>query len=146
MSRAFVKDDDGGPEREFERPVSDAPNYVTPHGLELLREALARVEGDNDGREARYYRERIDSAIVVDPAKQPRDAVAFGASVVAHDVSGRPLRVRIVGEDEADPARGAISWESPVARALIDHRVGDTVVVARPAGPIQYTIDAIDYR
>ena len=146
MSRAFVKDDDGGPEREFERPVSDAPNYVTPHGLTRLREALARVESDNDGREARYYRERIDSAIVIDVGLQPRDVVAFGATVEAHDAAGRALRVRIVGEDEADPVRGSISWESPVARALIDHRVGEKVVVLRPAGPIEYTIDGISYR
>jgi transcription elongation GreA/GreB family factor len=145
MSRAFVKDDDGGPEREFERPVSDAPNYVTPHGLELLREALARVEHDNDGREARYYRERVDSAIVIDIAKQPRGVVAFGASVDAHDQSGKKLHVRIVGEDEADPVHGTISWESPVARALMDHAVGERVVVVRPAGPIEYTIDAVAY-
>lgn len=145
MSRAFVKDDDTGPEREFERPVSDAPNYVTPRGLALLKEALALVEHDNDGREARYYRERIDSAIVVDLDKQPREVVAFGASVDAHDRAGKALHVQIVGEDEADPAHGTISWESPIARALIDHRVGDTVVVLRPAGPIEYTIDAISY-
>ncbi len=145
MSRAFVKDDDGGPEREFERPVSGAPNYVTPRGLELLREALARVEHDNDVREARYYQERIDTAIVVDVAQQPRGTVAFGASVDAHDAAGKKLHVRIVGEDEADPAHGTISWESPVARALMDHRIGETVVVVRPAGPIEYTIDDVAF-
>jgi transcription elongation factor GreB len=145
MSRAFVKDDDGGPERSFERPVSDAPNYVTPQGLKLLRESLASVEHDADDRNARYFRERIDSAIVVDLANQPRDVVAFGATVDAHDGAGRPLRVRIVGEDEADPVHGTISWESPVARALTDRRIGETVVVVRPAGPIEYTIDAIAY-
>lgn len=137
--------DDGGPERGFDRPVSDAPNYVTPHGLELLREDLARVEREADDREARYYRERIETAIVVDVAAQPREQVAFGATVEAHDSAGKTLRVRIVGEDEADPVHGTISWESPVARALEDHRVGDRVVVLRPAGPIEYTIDAIAY-
>jgi transcription elongation factor GreB len=146
MSRAFVKDDDTGPDRGIERPVSGAPNYVTPAGLALLKETLARAEREGDEREARYYRDRIGTAIVIEPSTQPHDAVAFGAEVRAHDAGGRALQVRIVGEDEADPAHGSISAESPVAQALLDHHVGDRVVVLRPAGPIEYTIDAISYR
>ncbi len=145
MSRAFVKDDSDGPEPRFDRPVSVLPNYVTPRGLELLKEALARARAGGDGREARYFQERLDSAIVVDPSSHPIGIVEFGASVRAHDSGGRELRVRIVGEDEADPPRGAISWESPIARAFTDHRVGERVVVHRPAGPIEYTIDDISY-
>ncbi len=145
MSRAFVKDDDGAPERPIERPVSTAPNYVTPRGMRLLREALARAEQTSDERELRYYRERIASAIEVHPSARTRGIVEFGATVVARDARGRTLTVRIVGEDEADPVNGAISWESPVAQALVDHRVGDRVTVMRPAGPIAYTIDDIRY-
>ena len=145
MSRAFVKDDDTGPEPIVDRPVSDAPNYVTPQGLELLKESLAQAEAAQNEREIRYYRERLESAILVDPAKQKHDTVKFGATVSAHDPRGRPLRVRIVGEDEADPVHGSISFESPIAKALLDHRAGDRVLVQRPAGPIQYTIDTISY-
>jgi transcription elongation factor GreB len=146
MSRAFVKDDSDGPEPRLERrPVSTLPNYVTPHGRALLREDLSAAQTGGDAREADYYQERIDSAIVVDAGEHPQGVVEFGASVRAHDPSGRELRVRIVGEDEADPLRGSISWESPIARAFTDHRVGERVVVHRPAGPIEYTIDAVEY-
>jgi transcription elongation factor GreB len=145
MSRAFVKDDSDGPEPRLQRPVSTLPNYVTPQGLELLRENLARAQAAGDVRETSYFAERVDSAIVIDPSAHPQGVVEFGASVRAHDAAGHELRVRIVGEDEADPLHGTISWESPIARALTDHRVGERVVVVRPAGPIEYTIDEIRY-
>jgi transcription elongation factor GreB len=145
MSRAFVKDDSDGPEPRLQRPVSTLPNYVTPRGLELLRESLARAQAAGDMRETAYLAERVDSAIVIDPSAHPQGVVEFGASVRAHDAAGHELSVRIVGEDEADPLRGTISWESPIARALTDHRVGERVVVVRPAGPIEYTIDEIRY-
>lgn len=146
MSRAFVKDDDGGPEPSFDRrPVSDSPNYVTPRGLKLLREALARAESEKNERDMRYYSERIETAIVVEPKSHVNGAVEFGATVDAHDTRGHKLRVRIVGEDEADPLNGSISWESPIAQAFVDHHVGDRVTVMRPAGRIDYTIDAIAY-
>ncbi|HTV93742.1 MAG TPA: GreA/GreB family elongation factor [Verrucomicrobiae bacterium] len=146
MSRAFVKDDSDGPEPRFQRrPVSTLPNYVTPRGLELLRQSLARAQAAGEAREVEYLAERLDTAIVIDPSAHPQGVVEFGASVRAHDGAGRELQVRIVGEDEADPLRGTISWESPIARALTDHRVGERVVVVRPAGPIEYTIDEIRY-
>lgn len=145
MSRAFRKEDDSAPDRGIDRPVSASPNYVTPQGLALLEKALAGVEHDGNDRESRYYRERISSAIVVDVTAQPRDEVAFGATVRARDAAGRPMRVRIVGEDEADPVHGTISWESPVAQALMRHHVGESVTVIRPAGPINYTIESIAY-
>jgi transcription elongation factor GreB len=143
MSRAFVKDD-GGREQPLPRPVPDAPNYVTPRGYELLREALAAAESAGNERDARYYRERLASAIRVDPPAR-KSVVAFGASVVARDERGRELRLRIVGADEADPARGAIGWDSPIARALEGRRVGDRVTVSRPAGPIEYRIESIGF-
>lgn len=145
MSRAFVKDDDDGPEPVLERPVSTSPNYVTPRGLELLRGELARAQAEGNERETRYFHERIESAIVVEPKSTTRGIVEFGATVVAHDPAGNKLRVRIVGEDEADPSHGSISYESPVAQAFTDHKKGDRVVVIRPAGPIEYTIDDIVY-
>ncbi len=144
MSRAFVKDDDSGPEPVLERPVTDAPNYVTPEGLEKLKHALVQAEASKNDREIRYYRERVESAILIE-SKSKKGTVSFGATVTAHDNRGRAIRVKIVGEDEADPVHGSISHESPVAQALLEHSAGDRVIVQRPAGPIQYTIDSVSY-
>ena len=145
MSRAFTKDDSDAPEPRLERPVSVQPNYVTPKGLSLLRDALARAQEAGDTREARYLQERIDSAIVVEPRPSPEGTVEFGATVELHDEQGSKLTLQIVGEDEADPLHGTVSWESPIAQALMGHRAGDRVVVLRPAGPIEYTVDAVRY-
>jgi len=145
MSRAFVKGDDETPEPVVKRPISEHPNYVTPHGLELLRAALAKAEAATDAREVDYYQQRVESAIVVEPSSHPEGIVEFGASVRAHDARGVALQIRIVGDDEAEPSRGSVSWESPIARAFTDHRVGERIVVQRPAGPIEYTIDAVSY-
>lgn len=145
MSRAFVKDDDDGPEPVIERPVSTSPNYVTPRGRELLEASLKRAQTDGNEREIRYFQERLESAIVVQRGQTHSGIVEFGATVTAHDTGGKKLRVRIVGEDEADPLHGSISYASPVAQALTDHKKGDRVVVVRPAGPIEYTIDDVVY-
>ncbi len=145
MSRAFVKDDSDGPEPVFGRPVTDGPNYVTPHGLKRLKSSLSAAEKANDEREIRYYRDRIDSAIVVKPVPNERGVVEFGAQVAAHDRGGKKLQVRIVGEDEAEPAQGSISFDSPIAQAFVGHKVGDRVLVRRPLGPIEYTIDEVTY-
>ena len=145
MSRAFVKDDSDGPEPIVERPATEGPNYVTPQGLESLKSSLSQAEAAGDEREIRYYNERIDSAIVVDPKSHTERIVEFGAAVTAHDSKGKALHVRIVGADEAEPTRGIISFESPIAQAFAGHREGDRVTVIRPAGPIEYTIDTIVY-
>jgi transcription elongation factor GreB len=110
----------------------------------MLREQLQRAERAGDERNARYLKERVDSAILVE-RRQPAGIVEFGATVSLRDVQGRAMRLRIVGEDEADPRHGSVSWDSPIARALVDHQAGDQVTVLRPAGPIQYTIEGVEY-
>ena len=166
MSRAFVKEPDGGtPEPIPERPLSEHPNYVSPAGLGGLRAKLADLEtersrltaegaGDDPvvqermgyiDRELRYYVVRLESAILVDPRTQPRDEVAFGAVVVARDQHGVEHRFAIVGEDEADLARGKVSWVSPVAEALLGARRGDEVVWRRPVGDLRLSVETIDY-
>ncbi len=145
MSRAFVKDGGDAPEPRLERAVSAQPNYVTPRGLAMLREGLARAQEARDDRQERYLQGRIDSAILVEGAPHDPGVIEFGATVEVHDARGERLRLRIVGEDEADPRGGSVSWESPIAQALSDHRAGDRVVVRRPAGAIEYTIDVVRY-
>jgi transcription elongation factor GreB len=145
VSRGFVKDDDDRPERPPSRPVSDRPNHVTSNGLALLHDALERARASADRRNVAYYEERIASAEVVDPQSAEPGVVAFGRTVIGHEEgSGAKIRLRIVGEDEADPAHGTISWISPYAEALFGHRAGDRVVVQRPAGPAAVVIDAVE--
>jgi transcription elongation GreA/GreB family factor len=145
MSRAFVKEHEDDEERGPDRPIPPGPNRVTPKGMELLEKALAEAEAAGNERDARYYRDRVSTAEVIDPKKQPRTRVQFGATVTARDPAGKPLTVRIVGHDEADPLKGLVSWQSPVAQALLEHKTGERVKVVRPAGPIEYRIESIAY-
>ncbi|MDE2571372.1 MAG: GreA/GreB family elongation factor [bacterium] len=145
MSRAFVKDADEAPEQALARPESQHPNYVTPSGLRLLRDQLRQAEASGDTRRAEYSARRIESAIVIDPAQQPRDVAAFGATVSLEEPDGGRHEFTIVGEDQADPLHGTISWISPLAEALLNGRVGDRVVWKRPAGDLAITIARIGY-
>ena len=97
------------------------------------------------GREIRYYEARIKQAIPVDPDQQPPGEVAFGAEVTVEDEDGEAKTRRIVGEDEADPAEGKVSWISPLAKALIDARAGDLVIWERPTGEVELEIISIAY-
>ena len=167
MSRAFVKesDDDLSAGELPERPLPVHVNYVTPRGLELLqarvRELSERheqfkrmVDEDSEAkqkvreidRDLRYFRAQLERATLVDTANQPRDQVHFGALVKLEDEEGVEQTFTIVGDDEADVASGKISWASPLARAMIGARVGDTVVWHRPAGQAEVTIVDVRYR
>jgi len=164
MSRAFIKEDDSNTSAEElpERPQSPHPNYVTPGGLTALQSQLAELQEQRRQllehpdailaqehlkpveRDIRYFQERIERAVVIDPASQPRDKVSFGALVSTVDDDDK-RRFAIVGEDEADPAVGKISWVSPLARTLTGAAVGDSVVWKRPAGDKTLEITAIEY-
>ena len=164
MSRAFIKEDDSNTSAEElpERPQSPHPNYVTPGGLTALQSLLAELQEQRRQllehpdailaqehlkpveRDIRYFQERIERAVVIDPAGQPRDKVSFGALVSTVDDDAK-RRFAIVGEDEADPAVGKISWVSPLARVLTGAAVGDSVVWKRPAGDKTLEITAIEY-
>jgi len=107
------------------------------YGKKRLREIDRRI---------RYLTRRLEIAEVVDPALQPnRDQVFFGATVVYSDSAGEEFRVTIVGVDEAEPLEGRISWISPVARALIKAREGDTVVLRTPGGVEELDILEVHY-
>lgn len=163
MSRAFVKEGDSDENAGDlpELPISEHPNYVTPRGMALLRTRLddagrrlgaidtnavgAKLEAAHIERELRWLQARILAAITIAPERQSAELIAFGARVEVVDDDGREYRYRIVGEDEADPELGLISWVSPLARALHGARVGDSVVWKRPAGDLAVEVLAIDY-
>src|SRR6266446_447314 len=155
MSRAFVKEQDVDYLEMPERPVSEHPNDVTAAGLAQIEDALAKAseayavaQASADraalaaaGRDLRYWTARRASArIVATPADTSE--VRFGASVTIRRDDGREQTFRIVGEDEADPAKGSISHVSPLAKSMFGKRVGDTV----RAGSGQAEIEAISYR
>jgi transcription elongation GreA/GreB family factor len=143
MSRAFVNEDNVV-EDVPDRPVSAHPNYVTHHGLALIESALAsarrkhgeaQASGDREalakaGRDLRYWsaRRATAQAIELNPAL---DAVQFGNTVTIMRDSGREQTFKIVGEDEADPSSGTISYVSPLAVALLGKQVGDVVRAGR---------------
>lgn len=167
MSRAFTKEsaDDLAAGELPERPVPAHPNYVTPRGLEQLQararelhevhERLAGRSADEDSeakrklreveRDQRYVTAQLERAEVVDPAGRPRDEVHFGATVKIVDEDGKAHRFTIVGDDEADVAGGMISWASPLAKAMMGAKVGDTVKWRRPAGETEVEIAEIRY-
>jgi transcription elongation factor GreB len=85
-------------------------------------------------RRLRFLASRIDSAEVVDNAGREDDRAFFGATITYRDGAGVERTVTIVGIDEVDPARGRVSWISPVAKALLKAREGDVVTLRTPAG------------
>jgi transcription elongation GreA/GreB family factor len=127
VSKAFTREDDAPevPVRRLGVPVP-VPNYVTADGLRVLREELERTP---DPERARELADHLHTAETVEPGD--RDSVGFGATVTVEDVDGHRARYRIVGAIEASPREGAISWQSPIARSLLDARVGDTVSLPR---------------
>jgi transcription elongation factor GreB len=145
VSRAFVKEDEKDVEVVAKRPQRRHPYYVTPEGYEQLQRRLAAAQASEGEREAEELQERIAAAIVVRPEEQPPEVVRFGAAVTVEGPDRKQNVYRIVGEDEADPLRGRISWLSPLAQALMDHRSGDRVVWQRPAGNVPVKIVSISY-
>ena len=162
MSRAFVKENEDQVPELPERPQSPHPNFVTPRGLALLKQQLAELEDskhrhavehsllDKEAlqvieRDLRYVQDRLTRAIPVDYDQQPKDQVDFGAIVETKDENGTERKFEIVGEDEADPTVGKLSWVSPLALALKDAKTGDTVVWKRPAGDLELEILSIRY-
>ncbi len=94
----------------------------------------------------RFLGKRLDLVVMVDPREQKRrDRVFFGATVTVEDEQDEAHVFRIVGSDEIDSAGGAISWQSPVGRALLGKEVGDTVLVRWDQGQRELTVAEISY-
>jgi transcription elongation GreA/GreB family factor len=141
MSKAFTKESEAGDVYDDlpDRPVSPH-NLVTPKGLEMIEAELARLHTEhaaaqdaNDrallaktNRDLRYWTSRRATAQVMEPPKDAKE-VHFGSTVTILREDGRRQTYRIVGEDEADPSAGTLSYVSPVAQALMGKQVGDVV-------------------
>jgi transcription elongation factor GreB len=113
---------------------SENADYL--YGKKRLREIDRRV---------RFLIKRLENASVVDNAGRGTEQVFFGAAVRVAGRSGGEHRVTIVGADEVDPARGRVSWVSPIARALLKARVGDVVMLKTPAGAEALEILEVGY-
>ncbi|HEX2860652.1 MAG TPA: GreA/GreB family elongation factor [Lacunisphaera sp.] len=167
MSKAFTREDD-----LFEEPLRPSPrpllpagvkNYMTPAGHERMRAELARlkderpqlVEGTLTDVELRRELAQLDQRIsslerslagaeVVPAPNPPGDLVRFGSTVTVRDGRGETMRYRIVGVDEADFARDEVSWRSPIARALLNARLGQRVPFRFPSGSTELEILRIE--
>lgn len=150
LSVAFTKEDSAETASETQlpdRPISPHPNLVTETGLNALQsqlqqaqdayEATQKIEDVNERRrqaalplrDARYFAARLRTAKVM-PAPSSTEVVAFGSTVTFSRGDGRVQKYRIVGEDEADPKAGSISFVSPVTKAMMGKSVGDVIETA----------------
>jgi transcription elongation factor GreB len=172
MSKAFTKEDDAGdvlvPRRVSPLPPG-ARNYLTRGGAARLRAELARLveeerpallaatgETGMRGAEAKerlahveeriaYLQESLRTAEIAAPPPEPHDVVRFGATVTVRNPRGEELTYRIVGVDEADHARDEVSWLAPIARALLNARLGQRVSFRFPAGVTELEVVRIGY-
>ncbi|CAN1567303.1 COG0782 Uncharacterized conserved protein, YhbC family [Caulobacteraceae bacterium] len=149
MSVAFTKEEDyeSVAANLPDRPISPHPNLVTPQGLALIEAALAEaraamtaaksggdVSADRTAmaratRDLRYWSSRRATAQLVERGEDD-GTLRFGDSVTFEREDGRRQTFRIVGEDEADPARGSVSYISPLGQALLGKSVGDEAILA----------------
>jgi transcription elongation factor GreB len=113
---------------------SENGDYI--YGKRKLREIDRRI---------RYLSKSLDRAVVVDNSGKTQERVYFGATVTMVDESGNEREVTIVGVDELDLGDARVSWRSPLAKALLTAKVGDTVTVRAPRGPEQLEITAVRY-
>ena len=166
MSRGFVKEEDQEeipivPQRAY--LPDGVTNFVTPSGMDQLlaekqtlineRENLniseneRRIAGNYINAKLQLLNNRIASARVVNPNEQPQDEIRFGAIVkLKTEGSGNIQTFQITGVDEADISKGKISFISPLAKALINKKPGDTVILKRPKEVSVFEIMEIAYR
>ena len=113
---------------------SENAEYI--YGKRKLRELDRRL---------RFLSERMDGLTVVDPSPRPDGRAFFGAWVTVDHEDGEERTYRLVGPDESDAARGLVSVDAPLGRALLGRREGDTALVQRPAGSVEITVISISW-
>src|SRR6266436_5847896 len=135
MSRAFVKEDVDLPERSGrKRSASGLPpgatNYITARGAKRLRDELQKLRAANALSERVTELEQILASVhVVDPPDAPSNSVTFGATVTVKDKKGATETLTIVGVDELNFERDAVSWISPLGKALLAADIGDSITL-----------------
>ena len=114
---------------------SENGDYI--YGKKRLREIDRRIH---------YLGKRLDNAVVIDPSQRAEtEQIFFGATVTYASASGEERTISIVGMDEVDPARGRVSWISPIAKALLRKQPGDTVRLTTPAGVEEIEVIGVRY-
>ncbi|RVQ69196.1 nucleoside-diphosphate kinase [Croceicoccus ponticola] len=146
MSVAFRREsDEEHLEPKFARPIPPGPNLVTARGLALIESKVVEFELllpnlSDEGeltaakRDLKYWRTRHATAQIVEPGDGT--SVAFG-STVGFRMNGQDRSITIVGDDEAEPAAGLLSFSAPLSRAMIDAEVGDMIDFANKAEAIE---------
>jgi transcription elongation GreA/GreB family factor len=135
MSRAFVKEDVDLPERSGrKRSASGLPpgatNYITARGAKRLRDELQKLRATNVTNERVTELEQILASVhVVDPPDPASNSVGFGATVTVKDKKGRTETYTVVGVDELDLEPDAVSWISPIGKALLAADMGDWITL-----------------
>jgi transcription elongation factor GreA len=131
-----------------ERPkIVDAIEEARAHG-DLSENAEYHAAKERQGQvEAQIaeLEDKVSRAQIIDPATLSGDKVVFGATVTLLDEDDKPVKYQIVGQTEADANRGRISYNSPIARALIGKEVGEEVEVTVPSGDKFYLVDKIEF-
>ena len=118
------------------------PNFMTAAGAAAARAELERLTRDaGDPDRIRELSDHLATAQVVTP--EDRDVVGLGATVTVEDESGKRTTYRLVGAIEADPKRGWLSWQTPIANALWGARVGDSIELPR-GGEVEIVAIAYD--
>lgn len=168
MSKAFTRENDDAPEPvRIRRPASVLPpgvrNHVTPDGLQRWRTELDRLSEVERARlaatdqpedrerlnsldqEIHRLRQLIRSAVATPPPPAGEERIRFGAWVTIREAAGAETRYRIVGVDEVDLGRGWISWLSPLSKALLHRRKGESVRLHTPGGEEVLEILAVEY-
>jgi len=169
MSKAFTRESDDTPDRPI-RPRRASPlppgarNYLTPDGASRLRQELdhlmqterTRLTGlpQDDDTQRRlhdvneriaYLQQSLQTAVVASPPVPPHEHAHFGATVTVREHHGDETRYRIVGVDETDIDRDWVSWLSPIAKALLNARLGQRVRLKLPSGERELEVVSIAY-
>jgi transcription elongation factor GreA len=131
-----------------ERPkIVEAIEEARAHG-DLSENAEYHAAKERQGQvEAQIaeIEDRVSRAQIIDPTTLSGDKIIFGATVTLLDENDKPVRYQICGQTEADANRGRISYNSPLARALIGKQAGDEIEVTVPAGEKFYLVDRIEF-
>ena len=149
MSRAFVKEDIDPPERSGrKRSASGLPpgaiNYITARGAKRLRNELQKLREAEAGTERATELEQILADVrVIDPPDESSKGIGFGATVTVKDKKGVRQTFTVVGDDELDLEPDAVSWISPLGKALLNAEVGDWIMLA-DGRPVK--IEKVEYR